>query len=132
VIAKAHSATLSGIEALPIVVEVDLQGVTDQGMFILVGLPDQAVAESRERVRSAIRNSEMDYPTSRKIVCNLAPGDIRKEGPFLDLPIACAVLAVNNQIPIEVFEDTMIIGELGLDGKMRPINGAVRIALWAL
>jgi magnesium chelatase family protein len=132
VIAKAHSATLSGIEALPIVVEVDLQGVNDQGMFILVGLPDQAVAESRERVRSSIRNSQMDYPNSRKIVCNLAPGDIRKEGPFLDLPIACALLAVNNQIPLQVFEDTMIIGELGLDGNLRPINGAVSIALMAL
>lgn len=131
-IAKAHSATLSGIEALPIVVEVDLQGASDNGMFLLVGLPDQAVAESRERVRSSIRNSEMNYPSSRKIVCNLAPGDIRKEGPFLDLPIACAVLAANNQIPLEVFEDTMIIGELGLDGKMRPINGAVSIALMAL
>lgn len=131
-IAKAHSATLSGIEALPIVVEVDLQGASDTGMFLLVGLPDQAVAESRERVRSSIRNSEMNYPSSRKIVCNLAPGDIRKEGPFLDLPIACAVLAANNQIPLEVFEDTMIIGELGLDGKMRPINGAVSIALMAL
>ena len=131
-IAKAHSATLSGIEALPIVVEVDLQGITETGMFLLVGLPDQAVAESRERVRSAIRNSEMNYPSSRKIVCNLAPGDIRKEGPFLDLPIACAVLASNGEIPNEVFEDTMIIGELGLDGKLRPINGAVSIALMAL
>ena len=95
-IAKAHSATLSGIEALPIVVEVDLQGVSDTGMFLLVGLPDQAVAESRERVRSSIRNSQMDYPHSKKIVCNLAPGDIRKEGPFLDLPIACAVLAAKS------------------------------------
>ena len=131
-IAKAHSATLSGIEALPIVVEVDLQGVTENSTFLLVGLPDQAVGESKERVRAAIRNSQMDFPYSRKIVCNLAPGDIRKEGPFLDLPIACAVLAVTNQIPIQVFENTMIIGELGLDGNLRPINGAVSIALMAL
>ena len=131
-IAKAHSATLSGIEALPIVVEVDLQGVTENSTFLLVGLPDQAVGESKERVRAAIRNSQMDFPYSRKIVCNLAPGDIRKEGPFLDLPIACAVLAVTNQIPIQVFEKTMIIGELGLDGNLRPINGAVSIALMAL
>lgn len=131
-IAKAHSATLSGIEALPIVVEVDLQGVTENSTFLLVGLPDQAVGESKERVRAAIRNSQMDFPYSRKIVCNLAPGDIRKEGPFLDLPIACAVLAVNNQIPYQVFEDTMIIGELGLDGNLRPINGAVSIALMAM
>jgi magnesium chelatase family protein len=132
VIAKAHSATLSGIEALPIVIEVDLQGPRDDGMFLLVGLPDQAVAESRERVRSSIRNSHLEYPHSHKIVCNLAPGDIRKEGPFLDLPIACAVLASNKQIPLQALEGTMIIGELGLDGNLRPINGAVSIALMAL
>ncbi|MEI7983981.1 MAG: YifB family Mg chelatase-like AAA ATPase, partial [Armatimonadota bacterium] len=105
---------------------------TENSTFLLVGLPDQAVGESKERVRAAIRNSQMDFPYSRKIVCNLAPGDIRKEGPFLDLPIACAVLAVTNQIPIQVFENTMIIGELGLDGNLRPINGAVSIALMAL
>ena len=129
-IAKANSATLSGIEALPIVVEVDLQPITDR-MFVLVGLPDQAVAESRERVRSAIKNSGLDFPR-KTVMCNLAPGDIRKQGPWLDLPIACAILAANESIPIESLHETMILGELGLDGILRPIDGAVSVALMAL
>lgn len=127
-IAKAHSATLAGIEALPIVIEVDLQGGSP--MFILVGLPDKAVEESRERVRTAMRNSELDFPFG-KIVCNLAPGDIRKEGPSLDLPIAAALLAASGQIPPEELDGTLIVGELGLDGRLRSVDGAVSIALMA-
>lgn len=131
-IAKAYSATLSGIEALPVVIEIDLQPAKENDMFAIVGLPDQAVGESRERVRTAIRNSELNMPRGQRILCNLAPGDIRKEGPFLDLPIACAVLAANDVLPIRVLEETIIIGELGLDGKLRPINGAVSVAIMAL
>lgn len=131
-IAKAHSATLSGIEALPIVIEIDLQPSKENDMFAIVGLPDQAVGESRERVRTAIRNSELDMPRNRRILCNLAPGDIRKEGPFLDLPIACAVLAANDVLPCRELESTIIIGELGLDGVLRPINGAVSVAIMAI
>ncbi|HLO96979.1 MAG TPA: magnesium chelatase domain-containing protein, partial [Fimbriimonas sp.] len=131
-IAKAHSATLSGIEALPIVIEIDLQPSKENDMFAIVGLPDQAVGESRERVRTAIRNSELDMPRNRRILCNLAPGDIRKEGPFLDLPIACAVLAANDVLPSRELESTIIIGELGLDGVLRPINGAVSVAIMAI
>jgi magnesium chelatase family protein len=129
-IAKANSATLNGIEALPIVCEVDLQPITDRG-FVIVGLPDQAVAESRERVRSAIKNSGLDYP-KKTIMCNLAPGDIRKQGPWLDLPMSCAVLVAHGAIPHEALEGTMILGELGLDGQLRPIDGAVSVALMAL
>ena len=85
-IAQTHSATLVGIDAVPVVIEVDLQGGIQDGdrYFILVGLPDKAVQESKERVRTAIRNSGLDFP-NKKIMCNLAPGDIRKEGPWLDL-----------------------------------------------
>src|SRR5690349_2079134 len=130
-IAKAHSATLIGIEAFPIVIEVDFKLHTDEkDTFIMVGLADQAVGESRVRVRQAINNSNIHFP-NRKIICNLAPGDIRKEGPFLDLPIAIAILASDRQIPLEALEDTLILGELGLDGHVRPISGAVNIAIMA-
>lgn len=129
-IAKAHSATLSGIEALPIVAEVDLQPWRDIS-FVMVGLADQAVAESKERVRAAINNSGFSMP-KRTIMCNLAPGDIRKQGPWLDLPIACAILASDGVLPVSELEDTLIIGELGLDGILRPVDGAVSVALMAL
>lgn len=129
-VAKAHSATLIGIDALPVVVEVDLrkQVLDSQSNFQMVGLPDQAVGESRVRVKSAIKNSELEFPNAL-IVCNLAPGDLRKEGPALDLPIATAILAVNQQVPHRELDKTLILGELGLDGSVRPINGAVSVAL---
>lgn len=133
-IAQAHSATLIGIEAQPIVVEMDLQGyIQGDGdrYFILVGLPDKAVQESKERVRTAVRNSGLTFP-NRKIMCNLAPGDIRKEGPWLDLPMAVALAAVNGEVPREELEGTLLLGELGLDGELRPIDGAVSVALMAM
>ncbi len=129
-IAQAHSATLLGIDALPIVVEIDLVYAAEL-KFIMVGLPDKAVEESKERVQTAIRNSNLDYP-KKKIICNLAPGDIRKEGPWLDLPIAAAVLAANGVFPLAELADTVLIGELGLDGNLRPINGGVSVALMAV
>lgn len=129
-ISQARSATLIGIDAFPIVVEVDLRpklSDNDQN-FVMVGLPDQAVGESKVRVRSAIKNSELEMPPGM-VVCNLAPGDIRKEGPALDLPIAAAVLAAHGQIPISELEGTLILGELGLDGALRSVDGSVSIAL---
>jgi magnesium chelatase family protein len=126
-VAQAHSATLVGIEALPIVVEIDMMGM--QNDFIIVGLPDKAVDESKQRVRAAIQNTGYDFP-SKKIICNLAPGDIRKEGPFLDLPIAAAILAHTAQMSNDL-AGTLILGELGLNGKLRPIDGAVSVALMA-
>ena len=128
-VAQAHSATLIGIEALPIVVEVDLTGM--QNDFIMVGLPDKAVEESKERVKSAIRNSGLEFPMKR-VICNLAPGDLRKQGSFLDLPIAIAIAAKSGQVPMEELKETMILGELGLDGVLRPGDGAVSVALMAL
>ena len=133
-IAQTFSATLVGIDAVPIVIEVDLQGgIQGDGerYFLLVGLPDAAVKESKERVRTAIRNSGLDFP-NRKIMCNLAPGDIRKEGPWLDLPMAVAVCAANRQIAMSELESTLLLGELGLDGTLRPIDGAVSVALMAM
>ena len=128
-IAQAHSATLIGIEAMPVIVEVDLrQPMPGAANFILVGLPDKAVEESKHRVRSAIKNSDLDFPNNL-IVCNLAPGDVRKEGPSLDLPIAASLLASSNQIPMTELAGTLILGELGLDGAVRSIDGAVSIAL---
>ena len=133
-IAQAHSATLVGIEAVPIVVEADttgnFTGDADRA-FVLVGLPDKAVQESKERVRVAIRNSELSFP-SKKIMVNLAPGDIRKEGPSLDLPIAVALCALGGDLPMSELEGTLLLGELGLDGVLRPIDGAVSVALMAL
>ena len=132
-IAQVHSATLLGIEALPIVVEADLTGPiqSEERHFVLVGLPDKAVQESKERVRVATRNSGLDFP-SKKILVNLAPGDIRKEGPWLDLPMAIALCAVTGQVPREELASTLFLGELGLDGALRPIDGAVSVALMAV
>lgn len=127
-IAQVHSATLVGIEAFKILIEVDLQpGIP---AFVMVGLPDKAVEESKERVRTALRNSDLQFPVS-KIICNLAPGDIRKEGPSLDLPIATAILAASHQIPIASLQDTLFIGELSLEGELRPTHGALNIAIMA-
>lgn len=125
-IAQARSATLQGIDALPVTVEVDLQ--MGGPNFVLVGLPDKAVQESQERVRTALRHSDFEFP-NRKIVCNLAPGDIKKEGPALDLPIAVAVLAASGQVEEDWLSDTVFLGELGLDGKLRPVDGAVNVAI---
>lgn len=127
-VAQAQTATLSGIDALPVVAEVDLRG--GMAKFTLVGLPDKAVQEAQERVRTALKNSDLVFPNGL-MVCNLAPGDLRKEGPALDLPIAIAVLAASGQVPASQLADTLFIGELGLDGSLRPVDGVVSVALLA-
>lgn len=128
-VAQVRSATLSGIDALPIVVEADLTRNPDRKL-VMVGLPDKAVVESQERVRAAFRNSEMDWPGGLTVV-NLAPADIRKEGPLLDLPIAVSLLALTNQVHQRELDETFFVGELGLDGALRPIDGALNVALLA-
>lgn len=125
-ISRARGATLVGIDALPVEVEVHLEG--GEPRFIMVGLPDKAVEESRERVRTAIKNSDLHFPGYR-IICNLAPGDIRKEGPALDLPIAAAVLAASGSIDPDALDQTVLVGELGLDGRLRGFDGALNVAL---
>lgn len=117
-----------GIDAQLVDVEIDLQSGLNH--FFMVGLPNQSVEESRERVQSAIRNSGLHFPFGN-ITCNLAPGDLRKEGPLLDLPIAVAILAADGQIPGGEMDRDLVVGELGLDGVLRHVDGALNIALMA-
>jgi len=124
-LARATSASPWGVEAIPIQVEVDLYNGLPQ--MQIVGLPDTAVRESRVRVRSAIRNCGFDL-APRAVVINLAPADVRKEGNHLDLAIALALLAAYDQIPPDCLDDRIFCGELGLDGGIRPIRGALAIA----
>ncbi len=129
---KTFSAAIIGLEAQPIEVEVDtIPGQLHS--FQIVGLPDAAVNESKERVNSAVRNSGYSPPhhTHRRIVVNLAPADIKKEGPIFDLPIALAFLTASKQLPFEFLEKKLFIGELSLEGNLRPVNGALPIALMA-
>lgn len=127
-LAKIRSAAVQGLEAYPIDVEVDVGGGLPA--FAIVGLPDTAVQEAKERVRAAIRNSNYDVP-SRKITVNLAPADVRKEGPAFDLPMAVGILAATEQIRAPHLDGTVLLGELSLDGGVRPVAGLLSIALAA-
>lgn len=128
-LAVVSSGSLLGIQALPIQVEVNT-GEAGELRFILVGLPDAAVKESQDRVFSALMNCGFRIPATRTTI-NLAPGDIRKEGPLYDLPIALGILAATRQIPIDSLKDYVIAGELSLSGKTRDIKGALALALLA-
>ncbi|HPM22531.1 MAG TPA: YifB family Mg chelatase-like AAA ATPase [Phycisphaerae bacterium] len=125
--ARIHSMALAGIEAHPCEVEVDVTG-HGFGVPALVGLPDSAVKESIDRIRSALANSGYALPKTRTTV-NLAPADIRKEGPAFDLPIAIGLLLADDQLRSEMAEQYLIAGELALDGQVRAIKGALSIAL---
>ncbi len=128
-LAKAFSAAVIGVNAIPIEIEVDVaHGLPN---FTVVGLPDAAVQESRDRVRAAIKNSGFQFPASR-ITVNLAPADVRKEGSSFDLPIALALLAAQGHLPLEALPQYLIAGELALDGTVRPVSSAINIALAAL
>ncbi len=127
-IAKLFSAALLGIDAFIVEVEVDVANGLPS--FNIVGLPDTAVQESRERVRSALKNSAFQFPMQR-ITVNLAPADIKKEGPALDLPIAIGILAANEQLTTFVHRNHIIIGELSLNGSIKPVNGVLSITLMA-
>ncbi|RJF73148.1 ATP-binding protein [Deinococcus cavernae] len=127
-LARAHSVALIGVDAVAVEVEVDVS--SGLPAFTVVGLPDQAVSEARERVRAAIRNAGLPFPAAR-ITVNLAPADLRKEGPLYDLPIALGLLAAQDIIPAASLQGLLIAGELALDGSLRPIAGAVNLALLA-
>ncbi len=127
-LATIRSCTLVGLEGVLVDVEVDVHA-GQAGRFDIVGLPDAAVQESRERVRSAIHNSSLTFPL-QNITVNLAPADLRKVGPAFDLPIAVGVLACAHQLPPE-FGRSMFIGELSLDGSVRHVNGIVSMASFA-
>jgi len=124
-LARVLSGTPWGVETLPVQVEVDARFGLPQ--IQLVGLPDAAVRESRERVRSAIRHCGYDLPP-RSVVINLAPADLRKEGNHLDLAIAIALLVAHDHLPAELVAGRLFCGELGLDGGLRPVRGALSFA----
>ncbi|MBF0290136.1 MAG: ATP-binding protein, partial [SAR324 cluster bacterium] len=127
-IAKTNSATVLGIDAHPIDVEVDVSfGLS---VFNIVGLPDSSIRESRDRVMTAITNSGFSMPI-RKIVVNLAPANLRKIGSGFDLPIAVSLLGSLGVFSAEVLQEYMIVGELSLDGTIRPIRGILPIAVSA-
>ncbi|MCC7509284.1 MAG: YifB family Mg chelatase-like AAA ATPase [Planctomycetes bacterium] len=130
-IVRIQSAGVMGIAAAPVDVEVDGAPVGRGGgdaHFAVVGLPDKSITESRERVRAAISNSNYDFPAMH-ITVNLAPADLKKEGPAYDLPIAVGVLGVSNQIDANAISRHAVIGELALDGRVRPVAGVLPIAL---
>lgn len=124
-LAKATTYAIEGVTARRVTVEVDIR----RGLpaFSVVGLPDAAVRESRERVRAALLNEGFEFPQQR-ITANLAPADLHKAGPSFDLAIACALLAASGQIDVEAMRDVALVGELSLDGGVRPVRGALAIA----
>ncbi|MDY6826987.1 MAG: YifB family Mg chelatase-like AAA ATPase [Bacillota bacterium] len=126
-IAKVFSCTLVGINGIPLEIEVDISDGLPS--FDLIGLPDASVREAKERVRSAIRNSGFDFPYSR-ITVNLAPAGLKKEGSAFDLAIAVGLLAATGQIrKNENLQNSIFVGELSLDGKLRPVTGTLAVAL---
>ncbi len=127
-LAKVRSAAVQGVEAYPIEVEVNV-GWGDT-LVVIVGLPDAAVKESRDRVGTALSNSGFKFPLGRTTI-NLAPADVRKEGPSFDLPIALGMLAASEQMLSARLEQYAVIGELALTGGVRPVKGVLPIALRA-
>ena len=127
-LARIHSAAIHGVDAYPVQVEVDVAR-GDHHMTV-VGLPDAAVRESCDRVQAAIRNSGFEFPLER-ITVNLAPADIRKEGPNFDLPIAIGMLAAQDEIPAAILERFAMVGELALSGEVRRVRGVLPVAMCA-
>ncbi|HEV8612869.1 MAG TPA: YifB family Mg chelatase-like AAA ATPase [Gemmatimonadales bacterium] len=127
-LARLRSAAVLGIEAYLVDVEVDLSNGLPS--FATVGLPQGAVKEGRERVTAALLNSGFEFPL-RRITVNLAPADVRKEGSAFDLPVALGVLAASGQLPAGALDGQIFLGELGLQGDLRPVRGALSMALAA-
>src|SRR3954447_12997845 len=128
-VAKITTFSVQGISSQPVTVEVDIR----RGLpaFTIVGLPDRAVRESRERARAALKNSGLDFPSEERITVNLAPASLRKAGPAFDLALAVGILAASGQIPPGSTDGYGLCGELSLTGALRPIRGALAIALGA-
>ncbi|MBD1843864.1 YifB family Mg chelatase-like AAA ATPase [Cyanobacteria bacterium FACHB-63] len=124
-LARVWSASLIGIDAVKVGVEVDVAGGLPG--IVVVGLPGTEVQESKERVKTAIKNSGFAFPM-RRIVINLSPADLRKEGPSFDLPISIGILAAAEQIQTETLDEYLFLGEVSLDGSLRPVAGVLAIA----
>ena len=129
---KTYASAMHGVDARTITVEVDSGGqpVAGTNYYYMVGLPDSAVREGFQRIEAAITNTGLRMPRAKTIV-NLAPANVRKEGSSYDLPIALAILAASKQLNPEAIENYIIMGELSLDGAVRPIKGALPIAIQA-
>ncbi|MFT5165730.1 MAG: magnesium chelatase family protein [Saprospiraceae bacterium] len=129
---KTYASAVQGVDAQQITIEVNAGGIVPAGFkfFHLVGLPDKAVMESFQRIEAAIKNIKFKLPRV-KLVVNMAPADIRKEGSSYDLPIAIGVMASTKQVNVEKLGDYIMMGELSLDGGLRPIKGALPIAIQA-
>lgn len=128
-LARVWSASILGIEAIQVGVEVDVAGGLPG--IVVVGLPDTAVQESKERVKAALKNSGYNFPM-RKIVINLTPADLRKEGPSFDLPISVGIMAASGQVDPQLLGDHLFLGEVSLDGSLRPVAGVLPIAASAI
>ncbi len=125
-LARVLSAAVVGLDAHLVEVEVDISGGLPQ--FSIVGLPDATVRESRDRVRAALKNTGFGFPV-KKITINLAPADVKKEGSGLDLAMAVGLLVAQEVLPAEAVRDRVLVGELSLDGRIKPITGALSIGL---
>src|SRR3954471_20487216 len=127
-LARVFSSAVNGIEAYPI--EVEVNAGWGDSVIVIVGLPDAAVKESRDRVGTALSNSGFKVPLGRTTI-NLAPADVKKEGPSFDLPIAIGMLAASEQIETGQLENFLMVGELALNGAVRQVKGVLAIALRA-
>ncbi|MFC1613379.1 YifB family Mg chelatase-like AAA ATPase [Patescibacteria group bacterium] len=124
---KIHSCAVLGLECKPVEVEVDIS--MGQSQFNIVGLPDTSIQESRVRIYSALKNIEFPFPTTKRLVINLAPADIRKEGPSYDLPMTVGIILSTANFEINT-DDSLFVGELSLEGKLRHTNGILPIAIY--
>ncbi len=125
-LSRVWSASIVGIDAVKVGVEVDISGGGLPGIIIL-GLPDSAIQESKERVKATLRNAGFNVP-ARKIVINLTPADLRKEGPAFDVPISIGILAASEQVNLDLLGEFLFLGEVSLDGTLLPVTGVLPIA----
>src|SRR5258707_8037317 len=128
-LARFCSAAVNGIEAYP--VEVEVNAGWGDTKVVIVGLPDAAVRESQDRVLTALNNSGFKFPMGRTTI-NLAPADVKKEGPSFDLPIAIGLLAASEQIETDQLENFVMVGELALNGAVRQVKGVLSLGLRTL
>jgi magnesium chelatase family protein len=128
VLAKVYSAAVYGVDAFE--VEIEVNGASGNAVIVVVGLPDTAVKESKDRVTTAVSNSGYHWPRGRTTI-NLAPADVKKEGPSFDLPIALGMIAVGSEVDLPNAENYCFVGELALTGQVRPVKGVLPVALEA-